>query len=155
MIDIDKEINKSRRFLGKEIGVSKWINLDQNTISQFSDLSMDPNFIHVDEERTKSETPFQGTIAHGFLVLSFASRFALDAFPDRGDNSFKLNYGFNKIRFVSPVASGSKIRGRFVLSDVSKKRTNGILETFDLTIETAEEEKPAVSAEWLTLTLYN
>ena len=154
MIDINKEIEHSKKDLGKEIGVSKWVRLDQKSISEFANLTEDPNFIHVDVEKTKAETPFEGTIAHGFFVLSFAVKFSLDVFPKQENNSYNLNYGFNKIRFVSPVPSGSNIRGRFILSDIAKKGTNGILKTFNLVIETDKEEKPAVSAEWLTLTLY-
>ena len=100
MIDIHKEIEHSKKDLGKEIGVSKWVRLDQKSISEFSNLTEDPNFIHVDVEKTKAETPFEGTIAHGFFVLSFAVKFSLDVFPKQENNSYNLNYGFNKIRFV-------------------------------------------------------
>lgn len=155
MKNLEKMLKDLNRNLGKEVGLSKWIELNQKSISEFSHLTQDPNFIHVDPERTKAETPFQGTIAHGFFVLSMAVKFSMEALPKEGDNCYNLNYGFNKVRFVSPVLSGSKIRGRFTLSAFQTKGENGILKVYDLTIETQGVEKPAVSAEWLTLTLFN
>lgn len=155
MIDIDEKIQVIKDMLGKEIGVSEWIKVDQVSIDKFAELTMDPNFIHVDPIRTKAETPFSGTIAHGFFVLSYAVKFSLDVFQKPEENSYNLNYGFNKLRFVSPVLSGSEIRGRFKLSEVSKKGANGVLKVYDLTIEVKGSEKPAVFAEWLTLTIYN
>ena len=155
MIDIDEKIQVIKDMLGKEIGVSEWIKVDQVSIDKFAELTMDPNFIHVDPVRTKAETPFSGTIAHGFFVLSYAVKFSLDVFQNAEENSYNLNYGFNKLRFVSPVLSGSEIRGCFKLSEVSKKGANGVLKVYDLTIEVKGSEKPAVFAEWLTLTIYN
>ena len=155
MIDIDEKIQVIKDMLGKEIGVSEWIKVDQVSIDKFAELTMDPNFIHVDPIRTKAETPFSGTIAHGFFVLSYAVKFSLDVFQKLEENSYNLNYGFNKLRFVSPVLSGSEIRGRFKLSAVSKKGANGVLKVYDLHIEVKGSEKPAVFAEWLTLTIYN
>ena len=155
MIDIDKKIQGIKDMLGKNIGVSEWIKVDQVSIDKFAELTMDPNFIHVDPIRTKAETPFSGTIAHGFFVLSYAVKFSLDVFQKAEESSYNLNYGFNKLRFVSPVLSGSEIRGHFKLSEVSKKGANGVLKVYDLTIEVKGSEKPAVFAEWLTLTIYN
>ena len=155
MIDIDEKIQVIKDMLGKEIGVSEWIKVDQVSIDKFAELTMDPNFIHVDPIRTQAETPFSGTIAHGFFVLSYAVKFSLDVFQKLEENSYNLNYGFNKLRFVSPVLSGSEIRGRFKLSAVSKKGANGVLKVYDLHIEVKGSEKPAVFAEWLTLTIYN
>ena len=155
MIDIDEKIQVIKDMLGKEIGVSEWIKVDQVSIDKFAELTKDPNFIHIDPVRTKAETPFSGTIAHGFFVLSYAVKFSLDVFQNAEENSYNLNYGFNKLRFVSPVLSGSEIRGRFKLSKVSKKGANGVLKVYDLNIEVKGSEKPAVFAEWLTLTIYN
>ena len=88
-------------------------------------------------------------------MLSYAVKFSLDVFQKPEENSYNLNYGFNKLRFVSPVLSGSEIRGRFKLSEVSKKGANGVLKVYDLNIEVKGSEKSAVFAEWLTLTIYN
>ena len=85
--------------LGTEIGISPWIKIDQNMINKFADVTLDPQFIHVDENRAKLETPFGGTIAHGFLSLSLASKFAIDTFPPQTGQVMGINYGLNKVRF--------------------------------------------------------
>ena len=155
MESIDNLFDNFRIKIGSIVGQSEWININQKLIDDFANLTMDNQFIHVDPERAYKETPFGSTIAHGFLILSLSTKFFVDVVGEIEGEKMGINYGFNKLRFVSPVLSGSEIRGRFKLSEVSKKGANGVLKVYDLTIEVKGTEKPAVFAEWLTLTIYN
>lgn len=139
-----------RAQVGKEIGVSDWIEISQDRINKFADITEDHQFIHVDPEAAK-HTPFGGTIAHGFLVLSLMSRMAagLDFIMD--GLMMVVNYGFEKIRIVSPVKSGKRVRGRFVIKDVNERSPGQWMITLGVTIEIEGEEKPAVVADWLSL----
>ena len=137
--------------IGKEIGVSKWIVVDQKKIDAFAELTYDSYFIHTDPVRAKNETPLGGTIAHGFLTLSMLSAFAYDALPDIDGRVMGMNYGFDKIRFVLPVACGSKIRGRFKISDVSRKSDRELVVRYAVSVEIEGKEKLALAAEWLTI----
>ncbi len=107
--------------VGEQVGLSDWVTVDQEMISAFGKLTFDEQFIHMDPERAKAETPFGGTIAHGFLTLSLASKFAVEALPVVRGRTMGINYGFNKIRFLHPVASGKRIRGRFTLDTLTRK----------------------------------
>src|ERR1051325_3272680 len=110
---------KSR--IGSEVGVSDWILVDQARIDSFADVTEDHQFIHVDPEAA-ARTPFGGTIAHGFLTLSLLSRMAADAMLRPDGVKMGVNYGFEKIRFLAPVRSGSRVRGRFRLDRFEEKR---------------------------------
>jgi acyl dehydratase len=146
IIDADKLADH----IGKEVGVSDWTELDQKTIDAFADLTLDPYFIHTDPARAKKETPFGGTIAHGFLTLSMLSVFSYDCAPEIGGMKMGMNYGFDKIRFISPVPAGSKVRGRFKISDVQQKPGQAVIR-YGVTVEIEGKEKPALTAEWLTI----
>jgi len=100
--------------MGQEAGVSGWIDVTQDMINRFADVTGDHQWIHVDVERAKRETPFGSTIAHGFLTVSLLSRMSAEAVNVKSDAKMRINYGFNKLRFVSPVPAGSRIRGHFV-----------------------------------------
>ena len=91
------------KLAGTEIGVSDWITVDQTMIDTFADATLDHQFIHVDPERAKAETPYGGTIAHGFLTLSLLSAMNYSALPKIHEQTLGINYGFEKIRFMSPV----------------------------------------------------
>ena len=136
--------------VGKEVGLSDWVVLDQKRIDAFADITLDPYFIHTDPAKAKTDTPFGGTIAHGFLTLSMLSVMAYDCLPDIEGRTMGMNYGFDKIRFVSPVPSGSKIRGRFKIADVQRKPGQAIVK-YAVTVEIDGKDKPALSAEWLTI----
>ncbi|WP_417482126.1 MaoC family dehydratase [Maricaulis sp.] len=139
------------KHIGQEIGLSDWIELDQSRIDQFADVTEDHQFIHLDPERAAKETPFGGTIAHGFLSLSMLSRMAMDiAFTLEG-MAMGINYGFDKVRFLVPVSSGKKIRGRFVLEDAVEKNPGQWMLRFGVTVEIEGEDKPALIAQWLTM----
>jgi acyl dehydratase len=138
------------RLIGQEVGVSDWTTLDQAKIDAFAELTFDPYFIHTDPERAKRETPFGSTIAHGFLTLSMLSAMAYDALPDIVGRTMGMNYGFDKIRFISPVPAGSRIRGRFKISHVTRKTAQAVVR-YAVSIEVEGKDKPALAAEWLTI----
>ena len=140
--------------LGTEVGVSNWITVDQPMIDQFAETTFDTQWIHLDPERAAAETPFGGTIAHGFLTLSLASRFAYDCFPMLPGQVMGINYGMNKLRFLMPVRAGARLRGRFTLQKVTKRSATDLLRENLLTIEIEGEKTPALVAEWLGLAIF-
>jgi acyl dehydratase len=139
---------KSR--IGDEIGVSSWIAIDQARIDAFADATEDRQFIHVDPEAAK-QTPFGGTIAHGFLSLSLLSRMGAEAMLVPDGMKLAVNYGLDRVRFLAPVRSGKRIRGRFTLDSVEEKAPGQILLQHSVSVEIEDEEKPALSAIWLAL----
>lgn len=135
--------------IGRELGVSPWLTLDQARIDAFADATLDHQFIHVDPARAK-ETPFGGTIAHGLLTLSLIVHLCLDFVPRFEHTQMLLNYGFNRVRFPTFVRTGSRIRSRGTLREVAERAPGQYLLTLDVTIEIENEAKPALVAEWLT-----
>jgi acyl dehydratase len=130
--------------------VSDWIEVTQVMIDTFADATGDHQFIHVDPVRA-AQTPFGGTIAHGFLTLSLMSVLAekvADA-PRIGGMTMAVNYGGNKVRFLSPVRSGKRIRGRFTLLDFAEKKPGTWQQTTEFTVEIEGEPRPALIAEWI------
>ncbi|MEM9233690.1 MAG: MaoC family dehydratase [Pseudomonadota bacterium] len=136
--------------IGTEIGVSDWLTVSQEMINQFADVTDDHQFIHVDPERAK-DTPFGGTIAHGFLTLSLLSTLAKDLDLQVPGMVAGVNYGFDKVRMVRPVPAGSEIRGRFILAEVSKKAPGQWLMRLETTVEVKGAERPAIKASWLIM----
>ncbi|MBL0947925.1 MaoC family dehydratase [Brevundimonas sp.] len=134
--------------IGTEVGVSRWIEVDQARIDAFAKITEDEQFIHVDPEAAKA-TPFGGTIAHGFLTLSLASAMSYDAVAPLEGVVMGVNYGFDKLRFLAPVPAGSKIRGRFKLLSAEDKGGGRWLLKHELTVEIESGDKPALIAEWL------
>ncbi len=141
--------------IGQEVGVSNWIMVDQAMIDQFAETTHDDQWIHVDPARAAAETPFGGAIAHGFLSLSLASRFAYDCFSMAPGQVMGINYGFNKLRFLNPVKAGSRLRGRFTMRAVTQRSATDLLRETGLTIEIEGEETPALVAEWLGLAVFS
>lgn len=138
--------------VGTEIGSSEWLEIDQDRINTFADVTEDQQFIHVNQELAK-KTPFGGTIAHGFLTLSLLSRFSEDSGLVIEGVKMGINYGFEKIRFLAPVSSGSKVRGRFFLKSVVEKKEGNFLITYQVSVDIEGSDKPALVADWLTLQL--
>jgi len=136
--------------VGTEVGLSEWIALEQERINTFADVTEDHQFIHINEEAAKM-TPFGGTIAHGFLTLSMLSKFAEQAGIVLEGVKMGVNYGFEKVRFLSPVPSGSKVRGRFVLKDAVEKNPGQFLLTYTVSVEIEGTDKPALVADWLAM----
>jgi acyl dehydratase len=137
-------LEELRALQGQEIGVSDWVPVTQEMIDRFADLSGDHQWIHVDVARAQRETPFGSTIAHGFLTVSLLTELSRRAVEVRGDFKMRINYGFNRLRFVSPVPAGAKIRGRFTAKQVTENEV-----TWLVTVEVEGREKPALVAEWL------
>ncbi|MGL4313091.1 MAG: MaoC family dehydratase [Sphingomonas sp.] len=143
-------IDELKGQLGQEIGLSKWFDIPQSTIDAFADLTHDHQFIHIDPVKAKM-TPFGGTIAHGFLTVSMLSAFAIDALPGIAGRAMGVNYGFDKLRMISPVKAGAKVRGRFVLKALESKNPKQHQLTYAVTVEIEGSDKPAVVADWVTL----
>jgi acyl dehydratase len=135
--------------VGTEIGVSSWIDVDQARIDAFADATEDRQFIHVDPAAA-AQTPFGGTVAHGFLTLSLLSRMAAETMLLPEGLMMAVNYGFDRVRFLAPVKSAKRVRGRFTLDSV-EERAPGLLMRHTVTVEIEGEEKPALTAEWLSL----
>ena len=133
--------------VGQPLGTSDWIEVGQDRIDQFADATGDHQYIHVDPVRAK-DSPFGQTIAHGFLTLSLLAPMMEDATPPL-ETRMSVNYGFNKVRFLSPVRSGKRIRGHFNLVELVEKRPGQWQQTVEVSVEIEGEEKPALLAEWI------
>ena len=136
--------------VGQEVGLSRWISVDQARIDAFARITEDEQFIHVDPEAART-TPFGGTIAHGFLTLSLASAMSYDAVAPLDGVVMGVNYGFDKLRFLAQVPAGSNIRGRFKLLSAEDKGGGRWLLKHELTVEIEGADKPALIAEWLSM----
>ena len=143
-------LEEIRGQIGREIGVSDWLVVDQARINAFADATEDRQFIHVDPAAA-AQTPFGGTIAHGFLSLSLLSRMAAEAMLLPDGLKMAVNYGLDRVRFLAPVKSGKRVRGRFVLDSVEEKAPGQILLRHTVTVEIESEDKPALTAVWLGL----
>ena len=135
---------------GKEIGTSDWIEVTQDRIDRFADVTEDLQFIHIDPVRAK-ETPFGSTIAHGYLTLSLLSKMAYDAMPGIAGSKMGVNYGLNSVRFLAPVKAGKRVRGHFRMADVAERAPGVFQSTVEVKVEIEGEDKPALAAEWVTL----
>jgi acyl dehydratase len=143
-------LDEIRSRVGQEIGVSGWLTMDQQRIDEFAESTEDRQFIHVDPQAA-AQTPFGTTIAHGFLSLSMLSRMAAEVMLIPNTTRMALNYGLDRVRFIAPVKSGKRIRGRFRLDSVEEKAPGQLLFRHTVTVEIEGEEKPALTAEWLGL----
>ena len=139
-----------RSRIGDEVGVSGWIEIDQARIDGFAETTEDRQFIHVDPAAA-AQTPFGGTVAHGFLSLSLLSRMGAEAMLLPEGMTMAVNYGLDRVRFLAPVRSGSRVRGRFVLDSVEEKAPGQMLMRHEVTVEIEDVEKPALTALWLAL----
>ncbi len=145
-------LEEAQQLIGKEVGVSQWLTVSQDQVNQFADTTKDHQFIHLDEERAKRETPFGGTIAHGYLTLSLLSFLGADAQITRFANTrMMINYGLDKVRFLNPVRVGARIRARFELVSAEEKNPGQILLKHRATVEIEGGDKPAMIAESLGL----
>jgi acyl dehydratase len=143
-------IEEIRSRLGEEIGASGWLTVGQDRITAFAEATEDRQFIHVDPQ-VAAQTPFGGTIAHGFLTLSLISRMAAETMLVPATTKMVVNYGLDRVRFLAPVRSGKRIRGRFSLDAIEDKGPGQILLRHGVTVEIEGEDKPALSAQWLVL----
>jgi len=134
--------------IGQEIVVSEWMEITQDRIDRFADATEDHQWIHVDVDRARRDSPFHATIAHGFLTVSMLSRL-LNSSIEFGTAKMGVNYGFNRLRFTGPVPAGSRVRGRFTLQALDEIE-GGVQTTWSVVVEREGGEKPCMVAEWLT-----
>ena len=144
--------NQIQNYVGQEISISEWIHVEQDRIDLFADVTGDHQYIHVDPERA-SETPFGTTIAHGFLSLSLLA--SMSGGLKLENTVMGINYGLDKVRFLNPVKVGAKIRGRFTLVSAEEKKPLHFLLKHNVVVEIEGEEKPALIADWLGMTVVN
>lgn len=144
-------LEEAMQAVGTEIGFSPWRVVSQEMIDKFADATDDHQFIHVDPVRAAAETPFGGTIAHGFLSLSLLSTLAYETVRPIKGADMGVNYGFDTVRFPAPVKAGSRVRARFVLAELTARPSGWIHVNYDVTIEIEGSRKPALTARWLTL----
>jgi acyl dehydratase len=137
--------------VGQEVGVSSWHLLDQSRINIYADVIEDHQFIHVDPERARRETDFGTTVAHGFLTMSLLSIMSYEVMPAIEGTTMGVNYGFDRLRFVSPVRAGSRVRGRFTLAEAKLRKPKELQSRTSVTVEIEGEEKPALVADWIGL----
>jgi acyl dehydratase len=135
-------------WVGKEVAVTDWLPITQERIQQFAESTKDNQWIHTDPERASRESPYGGTIAHGFLTLSLLSHFLQQSLEIRSGVRMAVNYGLNRVRFPSPVRAGSKVRARWVLQAL-KKFPDAVEATFSVVIEDQSADKPCCAAEWI------
>lgn len=142
-------VAEMKAMVGQEIGVSDWLEVNQEKINAFADITEDWQFIHVDPERA-ARTPFGSTIAHGFLTLSLLSAMAMDAVPRLENTTMGVNYGFDKIRFLSPVVAGARIRGRFKVISADELKPGELTLKYHVDVEIEGSQRPALTAEWIS-----
>jgi acyl dehydratase len=135
---------------GREIGRSEWVLIDQRMIDAFAALTGDNQYIHIDPARAR-QSPLGGTVAHGFLTLAVVGGLGPKNIPPIEGTKIGYNYGFNRVRLVTPVASGSRIRAVFVARGAEERAPGQVMLTLDVTVEIENGTKPALVAEWLTL----
>ena len=142
-------VKNFQNLIGKKLGTSKWYLIEQRSINQFADLTFDHQFIHTNSEKAV-KTTFGATIAHRLLTLSMLSTMSYDAIPRIEGLKMGVNYGFNKIRFVTPVIVGSYIRAHFTLSSSRVEKPGELTNVIDVSVEIKNSERPALVAEWIS-----
>lgn len=141
-------IEALRGLVGREVGCGDWFTVTQAHIDAFADVTQDRQWIHVDPDRAQRESPYGGTIAHGFLTLSLLSHLHSQAVQVHADVRMSVNYGLNRVRFTSGVRSGSRIRARSTLQEVGEVQ-GGVQLVWAVTVDVEGATKPALVAEWL------
>jgi acyl dehydratase len=142
-----------KAMVGQEVGISSWFEIGQDRINGFADVTEDRQYIHVDEERAK-DTPFGGTVAHGFLTLSMLAAMGFDAQPTVAGTVMTVNYGFDRVRMMAPVRAGSRVRGHFVLKEIVDRGPSEVMVKSQVTVEVEGAEKLALVADWLGLSRF-
>jgi acyl dehydratase len=147
----DYSITTIDTFVGRELGVSDWVVIDQARIDAFAHCTGDSQWIHVDVDRARKHSPFGGTIAHGYLTLSLLAPLAMEIGVIPEDASAGLNYGLDKVRFMTPVKAGARVRNRVTLVSVEKKAGGRALVKTMNELQIEGEDKPALVAETLAM----
>ncbi len=147
------QLEEVKAAIGREAGVSPWIEVTQELINQFAAVSGDHQWIHVDVERARRESPFRTTIAHGFLTVALLSRMVTEAVELDVKSKLRVNYGFNKLRFPAPVPAGARVRAHLTPNAV-KDVEGGTEIAWGIVVEIEGQAKPALAAEWLVRIYY-
>lgn len=143
-------LDEAQKLIGQEVGITEWFEITQERVNLFAEATGDFQFIHIDRDRALRETPFGGTIAHGFLTLSLLSMLGAEAGTIKIEGTtVSINYGLDKVRFLNPVKVGKRIRARFELLDAIEKNPGQYLLKHRATVDIEGESKPAMIAEWL------
>lgn len=142
-------LDQLRAAVGQEVALSPWMQIAQDRIDLFAQATGDHQWIHLDAGRARTESPYQTTIAHGFLTLSLLSELSRQAVEIQGDFKMRINYGINRLRFPAPVRSGDRVRGRFTLASV-EDLDGAVQIVWQCLVEIEGMPKPALAAEWLT-----
>src|SRR6185312_5578450 len=150
-IFMNTAISNLQQKIGTEVGASSWYVVTQDMIDGFAGVTIDHQFIHVDPVRAKAETPCGGTIAHGYLMLSLLAPMGYEALPPIDGVAIRINYGLDKVRFLTPVKPGSRVRARYTLREVTKRGEKEFLLKNEVTVEIEGADKPALYAESLTV----
>ena len=149
------DFDAMRDNIGEEIGASKWIRIDQEMISDFGRVTLDPDPMHVDPAWAKENSPFGGTILFGFQTMSFLTCLFHDVLSqgvgERYERGVGLNYGFDRMRLMTPIPAGAEIRGVFTLRDVKRRDATSAVQTYEVKVEIRGEDRPALVGEWLVL----
>jgi|HubBroStandDraft_6_1064221.scaffolds.fasta_scaffold1630892_1 acyl dehydratase len=153
MTRVVKGIDELKTLAGQEVGCSEWQIVSQDRIDRFAEVSGDHQWIHVDVERARKESPYHTTIAHGFLTVALLSKMVENAVDVHGAFKMRINYGFNRLRFTGAVLAESRVRGHCVLNSV-KDFDGGVEVAWGVTVEVEGQPKPALVAEWLVRTYY-
>lgn len=135
--------------LGADLGVSRWIEIPQDDIDAFGNLTQDRDAMHMDPDWARENSPYGGTIAYGFQTLSMMTAMVNDTLPRGSQEAYKLNYGFDRVRLMSPVRAGKRIRGHAVLKQLRKRDQTSHIITIEFTVQIEGEDRPAVVCDWL------
>lgn len=146
-------VEELKKLVGQEVSASDWRVISQDLINRFADATGDHQWIHVDVERCKKESPYGGCIAHGFLTVSLLPDLMREAIEVAGNYKMRVNYGFNRLRFTGGVLAGSRIRAHFTLASV-KDVEGGVEIAWTVSVEVEGREKPVLVAEWLGRTYF-
>ena len=143
--------DNAAQYIGRELAVSDWLTISQAQVTGFANSTLDPDWMHVDVERSRRESPYGETIVQGFLMQSLVIYFLHTANLQPNDTAYGLNYGMDRVRFLVPVVTGSRVRDRIVLTDFSPRGVDRYLMKTTHTLELEGSQKPAMVAEWLAL----
>ena len=150
-LPIKVNLHEAESYIGQQVGLTKWFPLSQKRMNRFADAVGDYQFLHIDKARTSRETCYDGTIAHGLMVLSLIPTFATHASLKIRGTQQSIIYGMDRIRFLNPVRIGARIRGRFTLLSVQERSMNEVLMRHSVVIEVEGQDKPALITDWIIL----
>lgn len=150
-LPVKVDLHEAEAYIGQQVGLTKWFPLSQKRMNRFADAVGDYQFLHIDKARTARETCYDGTIAHGLMVMSLIPTFATHASLKIRGTQQTIIYGMDRVRFLNPVRLGSRIRGRFTLLSVEERGVNEVLLRHSVVIEVENQEKPALITDWIIL----